>query len=572
MKKHQMNRRDFLYNVAGVGAGLYLPFLPSLFTKAHAQAMKAPRRVVFIQSVNGQFAANFWPKFASLQTAQTNVMYAPLSSIAGDLSAIFGSTFSPYKSKMSLIEGLDVASPGGGHQKCTFLTCDGQVGPADSLAPGDVIPRKSASIDWIMEKSLAVYPTAPRLRTIRYNPWSSLGMSFSRINGVAKPLPYLSSDQGIFGTLFPAMATQSQLLAAKATTQSVSTQAITQAATAPTTESGRRMLAAEKAIDMMNALTGNRRLSTADKLRLQDHVDLLNDVKNTFTPTPTPIPTPVPTPTPMPTATPRPTATPVPTPTPPSATPTPTPTATPTATPTPTPSPTPPPTQVSCTTPNVSFATSSDPLRKSYENVNSMIVAAFACGHTRMASIFMPDYIDANPAHQNYHGWSHEDSASSVNSLAVANRWVAERVLDLIKKLDATIEADGTRMLDNTLVVWGNEQGIQVSSQGHKSNNLPLMVAGGTNMGFVQGNYIDYRTRPFVHEANRTDFAALGRPYNQFLASIMLSMGVPRAEFSAYGELPGKFGAFKAPTEYFNGYYDRYASTYDDAIPFFYRG
>lgn len=210
-------------------------------------------------------------------------------------------------------------------------------------------------------------------------------------------------------------------------------------------------------------------------------------------------------------------------------------------------------------------------MRKAYENVNSMIVAAFSCDLTRIVSIYVPEYNDLNPDYQSFHGWSHATDAGSVAESLKGGKWAAERVLDLISKLASTVEADGTRMLDNTLILWGNEQCAQVEAESHLGYDMPLMMAGGTNLGFVQGNYVDFRTRPFRYYASRGDFPSMGRPYNQLLASIMLGMGVPRSEFSLYGQRPGKFGGFGLG-EYYNGEYDSYLTTYDDPIPFVFKG
>ena len=70
--------------------------------------------------------------------------------------------------------------------------------------------------------------------------------------------------------------------------------------------------------------------------------------------------------------------------------------------------------------------------------------------------------------------------------LAKVRRFIAERTVNLMKKLDSIPEGKGT-MLDNTLLLFGS-----ASSAFHLSRNYPLILAGGKNMGFEHGQYLNY--------------------------------------------------------------------------------
>lgn len=270
----------------------------------------------------------------------------------------------------------------------------------------------------------------------------------------------------------------------------------------------RRSAVIDATLARFQLLQANRRLSATDKQRLQQHADHLTGIKSGLMTT-------------------QPTMC-----TPPSSTP---------------------------------FWRSGEPLRKKYENVNDIIVAAFTCDITRIASVYIEDFDDTNTDYSYFHGLSHADEASDPGARtasANANRWIADRVAHLINKLDSTLDVNGRPMLENTIVVWGNE----ISNYWHRGESMPTMIAGGGGK-FAMGLYLDYRQRPFKHYANRGDFPAVGRPYTQLLCSLMRAAGLQSSEFEPYGQ-NGKFGEFTQGT-YDNGEYTKYASTRTDSLPVF---
>ncbi|MBL8954788.1 MAG: DUF1552 domain-containing protein [Myxococcaceae bacterium] len=219
-----------------------------------------------------------------------------------------------------------------------------------------------------------------------------------------------------------------------------------------------------------------------------------------------------------------------------------------------------------CTPPSgMQFWANGQALRRKYENVNDIIVSAFTCDITRIASVYLEDFDDTNTDYSYFHGISHADEASDAGARAqslTANRWIADRVAHLINKLDSTLDVNGRPMLENTIVVWGNE----ISNYWHRTESLPTMVAGGGSR-IQLGAYLDYRQRPFKHYAGRGDFPAVGRPYTQFLCSLMRIAGLQSGEFEPMGQ-NGKFGEFTLGT-YDQGEYTKFASTRTDNLPAF---
>lgn len=67
-------------------------------------------------------------------------------------------------------------------------------------------------------------------------------------------------------------------------------------------------------------------------------------------------------------------------------------------------------------------------------------------------------------------------------------RFLSEEYGRFVSKLKGTAEADSDgNMLDNTLLLFGS-----ASSAFHLSRNYPLILAGGKNMGFRHGQYLNY--------------------------------------------------------------------------------
>jgi len=132
--------------------------------------------------------------------------------------------------------------------------------------------------------------------------------------------------------------------------------------------------------------------------------------------------------------------------------------------------------------------------------VDTMIdlaAVALACGLTRIATLQLGycggkwgfawegigiqfhDYI----AHQDT---SDEGSTpENTERIVLANRYYASRMARLATALDAVDEAGGT-LLDNTLVVWGNELG----RGDHNQANVPVVLLGLTGQGLPSGGRV----------------------------------------------------------------------------------
>ena len=89
-------------------------------------------------------------------------------------------------------------------------------------------------------------------------------------------------------------------------------------------------------------------------------------------------------------------------------------------------------------------------------------------------------------------------------------------------------------MLDNSLLLFGS-----ASSAFHLSRNYPLVLAGGKNMGFKHGRYLNHAganpqggawdggREPWQQEATKED-----RPLGDLFVTMLQQLGVPSKEFA----------------------------------------
>ena len=92
---------------------------------------------------------------------------------------------------------------------------------------------------------------------------------------------------------------------------------------------------------------------------------------------------------------------------------------------------------------------------------------------------------------EGHHALSHDPDSKkdSQEKLVKINRWYAQQLHDLVKKLADTPEPGGDgSMLDHTTVVWANELG---KGNNHTLNDIPFVMVGG-GLGFKMGRAVKY--------------------------------------------------------------------------------
>ncbi|MEM9453077.1 MAG: DUF1552 domain-containing protein [Myxococcota bacterium] len=155
-----------------------------------------------------------------------------------------------------------------------------------------------------------------------------------------------------------------------------------------------------------------------------------------------------------------------------------------------------------------------------------LLVMAFACDLTR-SSTFMWNgstsgqtfpWLDISESH---HDLSHEGDSNedAQNKLVQINTWYAEQFAYFVDRLRQIPEGDGT-MLDNTIVLWGNELG---KGNNHTHNQIPFVMAGGRNTGITPGRFLQFD----------------GVENNRLLVSVLNALGI---DVDTYGELDNGSG------------------------------
>lgn len=148
-----------------------------------------------------------------------------------------------------------------------------------------------------------------------------------------------------------------------------------------------------------------------------------------------------------------------------------------------------------------------------------LLAAAFACDLTRVASFQISTslnriaYTFLNGNTLEGHSLSHAGPSDTAahDELVSRQTWHAGRLAHFLGRLAAIQDIDGSSVLDNTLVVWGNE-----ISEGntHSHDNVPFLLAGG-GWSFKTGRYV----------------RCSGVPHNNLLVSILNAMGSTSTTF-----------------------------------------
>jgi hypothetical protein len=123
--------------------------------------------------------------------------------------------------------------------------------------------------------------------------------------------------------------------------------------------------------------------------------------------------------------------------------------------------------------------------------------------------------------------------------------------MDLVSRLDGISDGAGGTMLDQSLVAWGQESG-QVT---HSAFCMPVVTSGSAGGAIKTGSYCDYRNLAYrwggdSGTGEESDKIWTGLPYNQWLTTVLLAMGVPQSEWAETSH-PGYGARVSFPANYF---------------------
>jgi hypothetical protein len=163
-----------------------------------------------------------------------------------------------------------------------------------------------------------------------------------------------------------------------------------------------------------------------------------------------------------------------------------------------------------------------------------LITRAFACDLTRVVTLTIPGpsmpWLDV---HEDVHNdLAHRLDVTSEplrtdirTKMVKVQRWYAEQVAYLMDQL-ATVQEGSGSVLDNTIILWGNELG---DATGHMNVRVPTVLAGGAGGKFRMGRFLNVRA-PGSNPLSNWDGPGTSLPgavaHNKLLVSIAQAFGV----------------------------------------------
>ena len=483
------NRRMFLRGAAGFT--LALPFLPSLLPRGAEAGPVGIRRFVAFGTQHGGIWQNaMYPSDASLtetmsygHTIRRGALGASLQNGRAAISPVLSADATVLTpelvQKMNVLRGLDVtfylAHHRGGHLG-NYAENDGN--GSDGMALQEHIPTIDQVMAWspsfypdlgtILERSLVIGGTAGMSAN-----WSSPASKTGSVQNISPQ----DNSLTLFNSIF-----------------------------VPETDPAEtRPPIVDLVLEDYNRLRqSNRRLSAEDRQRLDDHLELLDELERKvnvaascgdITP----------------------------------------------------------PTQSSHDLFSSDFGVNPDKQAAFWQLLCDVVHAALVCDTCRIASLFVTSH------HSDYAGDWHQDIAHQSNlpswpanvPVPPANgpspqsyietsnqRFFEEVFLYLVRKLEDTPDGLGGTLLDSCLVQWTQESGAVT----HDPIELPVVTAGSAD-GFLQtGQYCDYRNLQSPGHVSNTDghvASHTGLVYNQWLGTVLQAMGLDPSEYET-----GPYGGY----------------------------
>ncbi len=129
------------------------------------------------------------------------------------------------------------------------------------------------------------------------------------------------------------------------------------------------------------------------------------------------------------------------------------------------------------------------PFTESLSVFYQLLTLALQTDSTRVAVLEIPGNIDTQNIglSGSYHGFSHHGKAEVLQrGLLVIEKFQIEHFAKFLGNLSTLTEADGSRFIDRTIVLFGSGMG---NGSSHSNKDLPILLAGG---GFRHGQHKSY--------------------------------------------------------------------------------
>jgi hypothetical protein len=130
-----------------------------------------------------------------------------------------------------------------------------------------------------------------------------------------------------------------------------------------------------------------------------------------------------------------------------------------------------------------------------------MMSLAFRTDSTRIVTLILA-HDGSNRAFpeigipEGHHSLSHHrGKKDSLEKVAQIDLFYMEEYARFLRGLDDAKEADGTSVLDNSMIVYGCGNG---DGNRHNHDNLPIVLAGGAGGTFTAGRFVKHRSQPLA--------------------------------------------------------------------------
>lgn len=461
-KPKNIRRRSFL--VGAGGATLAIPLLTSLTkSKTHAQDDVAAKNFISYRITNGHFGHQWYPaneaveSAGGLQPMAEGVIGTRLANLPGAMSPLLDAQFDPFREKMVLMRHLDRLDWANHNPMNGLLGYNSENLPA---SPENLPP----SIDQIMAQHAFGGEISPLNLSLS---WREISNSYTIGPEGPVRVPGLNAQQA-FQQLFAEFELGED-------------------------EASRRRGLTRSVIDRVlphyRSVRGNRRLSRADRHRLEQHIEHMDALSVRLGST-----------------------------------------------------------RGECVPPGEPVAgriQSEDVDRGAREQVD-IGIAALRCGLTNIINFYLdPDVLFTGEHHGvegGHHGASHNSGDGAVQSIFNAHQWHMRNIASFAAGLEAT-ESGSATLLDQSMILVNNEIGSQSNGSGnqlgqydlnHASYDVQSLIIGSAGGALQTGNFLDYRSG---HERGRWT-RHIGMAYNQVFITAMLAMGL-EPEHWEVGGVPG---------------------------------
>lgn len=456
----------------GMGATLALPLLPSLLTSREARAQTATNRRNFVMygtDHGGAWANNMFP--ARPATGVTTIDYAGRrvatfnlgGSVVGSnrvlspvLTAPSSTLTAGLVAKMFSLQGLDVpfylAHHTGGFLG-NFARNDGN-GDAGKLAQANAVRR---TIDQIMAWSPSFYPDLSNVKDRALVLSQRISYNYSNPAAQTGDIQEVGALSNRPLTLFDRLFPQTQ--------------------TGPV-----RKPIVDRVLASYQAMRNNPRLSAADRLRIDDHIQRVHELERRLL------------------------------------------------------------AGAACNVGSRPAETAANQttmpvgsldteFQRAYmAALNDVLVLALSCGLSRIVALHVNmTFSDfAGDWHQEVaHQSNQEDGIRQAVLWQSFQRFFAGAVVDLAAKLDAVDTGDGKTLLDHSMLVWQQECGNRT----HDSNTMPVIGFGSAGGAIRTGIHCDYRHLDTPFSPNDAEKTYPGLLWHQWLGTVLQAMGVPKTEW-----------------------------------------